>query len=1059
MTTTTEQEKTLKIYRSSAGSGKTYTLVKEYISILLNSRDPLLFRKILAITFTNKAANEMKERVLETVKELSTGELSNLMQDYTKVTLLSPNQIAKRSQTIFQYILHHYGEFNILTIDKFIHRIIRSFTRELGLAMNFELESDVELFVARSIEMLLSEVGVDKNLTKYLIQFSEHLIENSEKGDVEKKLIRLSQVLQKEEGKEALKELEEVDLSFFIEIQKKVKLKIKKLKIEIEKLAKETISLIEEQGIGVFDLAGGKNGFGKMYIAFSNQKIEQVNVSETMLKRLEDDVWYGKTTKAYIKNTIDSIHTELVDKTTTLVKLYKEYMKQRTFDRNFIGFSLLNSIYKLLQSIKQESNIVFLNDFNEIISNVVQNEPAPFIYEKIGNRYHYFLIDEFQDTSKLQWNNLVPLVYDSLSNGYKNLIVGDAKQAIYRWRGGDVNQFIDLPEVKGEFHDLYAINQTFKHAGKVENLEDNWRSYKSIVEFNNWLFSSWAEQSDAEVIKKIYQGVKQNVKKEKEGLVSYQLLEGDKEELEEIRLDLMLEYIEECKTDGFDYSDIAILVKTNKKGKLVASFLTEKGMSVVSADSIVLSSSAEVQFVIAFFETIINPRNEHAILRCLQYLEKEKHLSEVHEKWRIPNAEKPQYSVSIDFEGFLTEKYPQFEITYFEALNLYDKTVYLYETFELNRFDAYLDQLLNTIQNYTKRNTSSLQEFVAYFEDNKDRIPVNTGGNSEAIQISTIHKSKGLQYPVVIMPFADWKNKNSMFTDYTWIKTEGIIDYDIPRYVVPLSENALKYYNLENIYKKENQEIILDNINVFYVAFTRPEKRMYVIAQKPKENKYRKETIPSVYVQIINLIKTHENYNEEEGRLVLGKREKEEKSKKEKKEATKYKGPNVKTWRNDLALSLDKNALELELKELDEREYGKAVHYIWSNISTPDDLTEAVEKAVVRGILPLYLKNEVERSIAECLQLEQVKTWFELKNAEVLNEMAIVSETGQSYRPDKVILSENQTVVIDYKTGNARKSHQKQIIEYSDLLKEMGYENLKLYLLYMKERKVLEVKK
>ena len=286
------QDKPFKIFRSSAGSGKTYTLVKEYISVLLNSNDPLLFKKILAITFTNKAANEMKERVLETLKSLSNEGSSDLLDDYLKVVPVPANQLTKRSANIFQHIIHHYGEFNVLTIDKFIHRIIRSFTRELGLNMNFELESDVNSFIGRSIDLLLSEVGNDKDLTNYLIQFSEQLIDDSEKGNIEKQLKDLSQILLKDDGKDALNDLKEMNLSFFIEIQSQIKKKIILLKKELKTKAQKAIELIENQGIEVWSLAGGKtNGFGKMYTGLLENEIDKLNVSDTMRARINNDEW------------------------------------------------------------------------------------------------------------------------------------------------------------------------------------------------------------------------------------------------------------------------------------------------------------------------------------------------------------------------------------------------------------------------------------------------------------------------------------------------------------------------------------------------------------------------------------------------------------------------------------------------------------------------------------------------------------------------------------------------------------------------------------------------
>lgn len=1047
--TVMNQNKPLKIYRSSAGSGKTYTLVKEYISILLNSKDPLLFKRILAITFTNKAANEMKERVLETLKKLASGESTDLLDDYLKTAPLSPEKLTQRSHTIFQHIIHHYGEFNVLTIDKFVHRIIRSFTRELDLAMNFELESDVNLFITRSIDLLLEEVGNDKDLTKYLIQFSEQLIVNSEKGSVEKELKNLSQILMKDDGKSALEELNEYDLPYFITIQNKIKNKIKSLREEIKNLSLNTINLIEQQGISIFDLAGGKNGFGKYYTTFANNLNADLIITPAALNKLQDDVWYAKSAKPHIKNAIDSIHTELIQNTTQLIQLFNDYKTQSLFNKNFIGFSLLNSLHGVLKDIKEESNIVFLNDFNEIISKVILNEPAPFIYEKIGNRYRYFLIDEFQDTSKLQWTNLIPLVYDSLSNDNKNLIVGDAKQAIYRWRGGDVKQFIDLPSVSGDFIEINHINRTFEHAGLLANLSNNYRSYKNIVHFNNWLFKNYADLSESTNIKAIYKGIEQDSIKEKEGLVSYKILKGGKEEIQPEKIALTVEYINECIEDGFSYGDIAILVKTNKNGKLIADHLNELNLPIVSSDSIVLSSSEEVEFIISFLKASVNQFNEQAILKSLQFLKKDEHLSVVHEQWRVPSEKNNIYTKNINFEGYIKSNYPNYSFSYFDGLNLYDKTIYLLEIFEINRFDAYIDQLLNTIQGYLKRNTSIVQNFIQFYEDNKDKIAVNSGGNNNAIQISTIHKSKGLQYPVVIVPFADWINKNNQFTNYTWFDTNKIVDYKIPKYIAPINKKTLEHYKLENILKKEEEDITLDNLNLFYVAYTRPEKRMYIISSVGKR------IGSNVYDQINKLVINHEKFDKENNLLLFGERHKEETTKKESSKDNFIEGPSIKTWKDNLGLSLDRNALELELTELDEREYGNAVHYIWAQINSEKDILNAIDTAIVNGVLPKELKKTVLKDIKACFQLPELQQWYNIPNAEVLNESAIVSETGQSYRPDKIILTpDKQAIVIDYKTGKQRKSHQKQIREYGQLLRELGF-STSLNLLYMRETEVV----
>lgn len=1038
-----------KIFRSSAGSGKTYTLVKEYITILLKYKDPLIFKKILAITFTNKAANEMKERVLETLKNLSnTSEKPNsLLENYSKSINIPKEQIKYKSNNVFHNILHNYGEFNILTIDKFIHRIIRSFTRELNLAINFDLEIDYNLFINRSIDLLLEEVGDNKDLTQYLVKFSENLVENSEKGNIENELQKFSQILLKEEGKNALEELKNLNLSFFIEIHNKVKLRIKELKKQIEHLSKETVDIIENQGISINDLAGGKNGFGKMYTAFLNNKIDSVNITDTMLNRLENNEWYSKSSKKHIKVAIDCIKPQLVKNTRKLIDIKDKYITELIFNKNFIGFSLLNSIYKVLNTIKNENNIIFINDFNEIISNLIQNEPAPFIYEKIGNRYKYFLIDEFQDTSRLQWNNLVPLLYDSLANGNKNLIVGDAKQAIYRWRGGNVEQFINLPKVEGGFLDLISINKIFKSSAKVNVLKNNYRSCKNIINFNNSIFKNVSENYDNENIKKIYSEVSQNPIKEQEGLVSYKILSGTKDDTEIIKKELTLEYIEECLKDGFRHNDIAILVRNNGEGRLIANYLNENNIPIVSSDSVVLSSSKDVEFLISFLITTTSKSNDQSMLICMWYLSKDEHPSTIHEKWRIPSDKNKNYTKNINFKGYIKKYYPDYDEIYLDGLNLYDKIIYIIEKFNLNRFDPYIDQLLNTAQNYLKKNTSVVKEFIKYFDENKDKIAVNTGSNNNAVQISTIHKSKGLQYPVVIIPFADWIDENKTIAKYKWINTKNVLDYDIPKYIAPLNKETVKYYNLDKINKKEEEEVVLDNLNLFYVAFTRPETRMYIISR------VRKYFGNNVYENINNVVLKNNNYDKDKNILLIGNRTKKEQKHRQFQKYTPI--PRVKTWRNSLGLSLDKNALELELTELNEREYGNAIHYIWSKIKSPKDVDKVIEKAIIKGELPQKLENKVKKEIKQCINIPEVKKWYNIPNSKVLNESTLVSETGQSYIPDKVILTENkEAIIIDYKTGNESSKHKKQLKEYGQLLSELGYKP-KLNILYMKNKKVV----
>ncbi len=1039
----------LKIYRSSAGSGKTYTLVKEYISIVLGAEHPTIFKEILAITFTNKAANEMKERVLETLHALWKGNDTNLLMDYQASLALGPEEIKEKSGVAYRNILHHYGHFNILTIDKFVHRIIRSFTRELGLEMNFEVESDVDMFLHRSIDLLLSKVGEEEELTNYLVQFSEQLIEDSETGDIEKQLLRLTEILKKEKGQASLASLQNLKLSFFTELRSK---SIASHKVTVKRL-EENIALfnqfLQDRGVDyTFFKGGARSGWGKFINSVLIDGFEGVKLTdksiETLSNQLDQSGWYKKSDEDWVS----SNGMETQEFMSTILENIQNIGFYKEFNSQLIGFSLLNSVYQLLSKVKEDSNIVFINDFNKIISEIVKNEPAPFIYEKIGGRYRHYLIDEFQDTSQLQWTNLVPLVYDSLAEGKRNLIVGDAKQAIYRWRDGNVQQFISLPEVGGEFVHLREINRIFESAARVDHLANNYRSSKSVVEFNNRLFKKLAEGED-EKIQLIYDGVEQQVTKSDEGYVSYDILDEEEGAVEQSILDTAYQYVLNSKNDGYLDGDIAILVRSKREGGVIAEFLKNKGMPVISMDSIVLGSSEEVQFIVSFLLGITNLDNEHAIVRCLSYLTRHSSLTDVFDQWRIPHPEKEQYTIGINFEGYLKQCYKEFNTAYFHSLNLYDKICYVSEQFGINRYDPYVDQLLNTVHHYLRRNSSNVSSFIEYFERKKNSIPVNLGNVSNAIQVMTIHKSKGLQFPVVLVPFARWVDRPPGAGENTWIQHEKLEEMNLPLYIAPLSKSRLKHYDLEEVAEKEKGEIILDNLNLYYVAFTRAKDRLHIISSEGKKKN------SNVYGKINELIKLEEGFNEGERRLEKGQLVK--KTENPVARIKPEKGEQLTSWRNKLKLSLDREAFKEEFRDITEVEFGNAVHEILSELLSVEQLEQCVSAYFrVRHFSP-DVKEKVINQLTKVLDLPQVKKWFEPGSDKVFNEKEIITSTGEFYRPDKVLVNDQEAIVIDFKTGEESNRYEKQINQYARLLQEMGYTGVKKYLLYINSAKIVEV--
>ena len=1037
----TPVEKPLKIYQSSAGSGKTYTLVKEYISIVLKSDNPNKFRQILAITFTNKAATEMKERVLEALLALSKAEDADLMKDYVASTGIKKPELKSKSHKAYNNIIHQYGDFNILTIDKFVHRIIRSFARELDLSLSFEIETDIDTFLQRSIGVLLNNIGANEELTKYLIRFSEQLIEDSDKGDIEQQLLRLTSILKNEKTRIPLTEFKQHDLSFFSDLGKKVKENEKKLILEVGTSISTIVELLSSQGLGIDFFKGKmKSGWGALINKFLTK--DEFALTDPTINQYSEETWYTLKTESLVRPIISPLQEEMEK----LIEINEELNFAKEFNKQLVGFSLLNSIHQILFKVKSENNIVFISDFNEVISKIVINEPAPFIYEKIGARYKNYLIDEFQDTSSLQWTNLVPLVYESLSEGNKNLIVGDAKQAIYRWRNGDVHQFVNLPKVEGEFTYLDEINAVFNYSANRNILQKNYRSASTIVQFNNWLFKALAADEN-EQIQKIYKDCFQKVTKKQTGIVNAKIIGKDIENTEQIVCENVLNWIKQAKSNGFSDGDIALLVRSKNDGMTIAAFLKEQGYPVVSSDSIVLGSSKDVGFIVSFLKVSNDAKNEHAAIKCIDYLKDNLSLTKEFDFWRIPDSKDPYYTKGIDFKKYLSERHQIFNETYYLSLNLYDKIIYLIQSFNMNRYDPFLDQLLNTVHHYLKKNTSSIQLFVEFYENKKESISVNLGSVGNAIQVMTIHKSKGLQFPVVIIPFAKWQNTNSALSNLTWIEHERLENLNLPKYITPLTKASLKNYNLEKIAEEEEEEAVLDNLNLYYVAFTRAIDRLHVLLEEPRSK-------GSVTSKIINQVVSHSGYNQDTKEFVSGKLEP---NKNKGKQQEKFvKGVEVISKRESLNLSFDRNALLEEVNTISEREKGIAIHAVLSKVNSKNDIETVTNHLETKGIVPSSIKAEIVILVKRMFDIPQVAGWFN-SSSEVHNEQEIISKDGHFYIPDKVITKGMHAIVVDYKTGKPAEKHTLQILEYGNLLAEMGYSHVEKYLLYINSLKIVSV--
>jgi ATP-dependent exoDNAse (exonuclease V) beta subunit len=492
------------IYDASAGSGKTYTLTKEYLKILFLAKNDDAYRKILAITFTNKAVEEMKTRIVSSLYQFSLDNTSEkameLLKDVASETKLSIATLKDKSKAIIKNIIHNYAAFDISTIDKFTHKVIRTFAQDLNLPPNFEVSLETDSLLQEAIDLVISKAGDDPNLTKLLIEFSKEKTDDDKNWDISAELLKVAQLITNENNSEEIKELSEKSIDDFGIVKKKLQEEIKQLKLDCKAIAQSVLDSIDGNGVS-------RKSFYRSLVPNFLEKIvdDKIAINETVIKYLDgSESGYSKTVPQSDKDFIDEKASEILASVLTINEKVGKISMYEAFLQNLNPLSLLNTIYQEFKQIQEEQNLVSISDFNKIIYNEIQNQPAPFIYERLGEKYRHYFIDEFQDTSVMQWQNLIPLIDNALSGqddfGQQGtlMLVGDPKQAIYRWRGGKAEQFIDLAK-EDKKHNPFSNKDK-----ETLRLGTNYRSYSEVIQFNNAFFKQLSDKFENPDYKNLY---------------------------------------------------------------------------------------------------------------------------------------------------------------------------------------------------------------------------------------------------------------------------------------------------------------------------------------------------------------------------------------------------------------------------------------------------------------------------------------------------------------------------------------------------------------------------
>ncbi len=785
----------LKIYKASAGSGKTFNLARVFIELLLSKTGESLernLRSVMAITFTKKASNEMKERVLDFLKILATGIESGtktvLLGDIAKNTGLEHQQIIDRASLMLKIIMENYSDLSIGTIDSFNQRIIRSFARDLGVQFEFDINLDKDEWLEISVDRLFERFGDAKEndqLTTTLIDFFMSQLESDKDSTWNLKSL-VKKFASKNFNDELFdlfdkySELKNFDLT---KVKNKLHKSIDKYTEEVKSLGMKGLDLIIGAGLSVPDFFQTKNGVMPFFEkASKGEKIFDLP-NKHVEKALNEDIWTPKKPTNNAEQYLPAIKAELNEILTRLVELKEKGQKFRINDlilKQIHFLSLVGFIENELEKLKTEENTLLIDDFNRMIDKVVKNEPVPFIYERIGERYKHYLIDEFQDTAIKQWHNFVPLIDNALSGHNQNLIVGDGKQAIYRWRAGEVEIFNKLPKIYGAEGELYKLyEQNFEREHEIINLENNYRSRKEIVEFNNKFYESL--KSNLEEYDSVYDQHLQKPIKSEGGYVKVEVLDKDQVKEDELYLTKTFEAINESIEDGFLPGDIAILARTGNQLKEIAEHLTKNNISIESSESLTLKNQEGIQFLTSILKYLLNPDDKTVQYWFYYFLVNKFDAEPSLQIQRISRKNIPikKKLIELGFEQILNQA---------SSLPLYQMAIELERSFKIGiTLSAYFKTFLDLIEEYESKGGKQLNGFLEWWEDINPSI--STPNNPNAVKLLTIHKAKGLEFPVVIFPFVDWQKKNTKV--YKWVDPPKDIKDDLPKVLLRLNESIL----------------------------------------------------------------------------------------------------------------------------------------------------------------------------------------------------------------------------------------------------------------------------
>lgn len=1044
----------MEVYKASAGSGKTYTLALEYIKELILSKNNYAHRHILAVTFTKDATAEMKDRILAELYGLAFDCADSLtfkksMQQclLLKGHKLSDSQIQAKAKAVLDAILHDYSRLYITTIDSFFQKVLRNLARELGSGSKFNLEMNSMKVLAEAVHAVIENANQKPQVLEWLTTYIENKLDQDSNWRIQQDILDFSRCLFDEyfqENEHLLKAQIKEDPKIFQNLWKLENNKQKEATLIFSKAYKTFAQILMQHALEPDDFSrkGNVISFVKK---LADADYASAKIGQTIADcALDNEKWAASKSK-HKKQIAILADQQMMPILNQCLETLTTFNTSRMITANLHQLGLVWDISEEISRQNADNNRFMLADTALFLNKMIDQADAPFIYEKIGAQIKHVMIDEFQDTSRLQWGNFKSLLANITANNDFSLIVGDVKQSIYRWRNGDWSILNDIEK-------QLPVN--------IHSLSFNYRSEREIILFNNDFFLKAAQTLNEKFIADFgsifkspfastYQSedlLQKSHKKERLGYVALKLLEDCKEEggYAQMMLDETLEQIKELERKNIPPQKICILCRTNKHIIAIADFLASKKsempelqqkkyLDIVSSEAFLLKSSPALKILILALRSLCEPLNKIHRSCLLKVMDQSK--------------------VYINWEDMLLEK----NLAKIPLLELIAILIQKLNLDSLYGQSAYLFTFQDALNTFLKQAPADLYSLLYFWDSELQFKAVPAGTSIEGIQSMTIHKSKGLQFDTLIIPFCDWDLFPAK-SPIVWCGSK-MGEYKLALLPVRYTKKMQDTVFIDE-YREETANAWMDNLNLLYVAFTRAERNLIVLGKKKKklENLEQIKTVADLLYYV-----NEAQYDLSRGELlppdeklvtetdnILKKTIKAipsiYKSMPLDKKKSIFKQSNqsrefIRNIKDDIKDDNYSNPAEAQDKQYIKR--GNLLHKIFEGIKRMSDIPLMVEKFASQGLILPKEKDQYIDKITLAIVSSGKQEWFTDKYA-AFNECEIICQQNEcvvSKRPDLVLCNDKETIVVDYKSGKIRPEHHTQIQEYVDLLKQMNFPN------------------